>query len=417
MRSTASSTPPPGPRARFPFSTVYEFRRDPLGYLTWLARAYGDVVRFVDWPVDIVLINDPDLIREVLITQQHVMVQGPSIRWLQLIVGNGMLAVEGDAHRRQRRLAQPAFHRQRVAAYADQMTAMTETHLARWQDGHVVAMADAMSALTRDIVAQALFGTVVDADAVRLNEALRFVNEYVSHRSSQPFADWLHRLPLPDNRRFARDQAAIDAIVLKIADERRKSGEDKGDLLSMLLTAVDEHGALDQKTLRDELVTFFIAGHETTANALTWAFILLAQHPEVEARLHAEVDHALGGRRPTLADVPRLPYVEQVLSETLRLYPPVWAMSRMPTADIELGGYPVRKGSDIVFSQWVTHRDPRFWPDPERFDPDRWTPTARESRPRFVYFPFGGGQRQCIGESFFWLEATMVLATVAQRWR
>jgi cytochrome P450 len=222
-------------------------------------------------------------------------------------------------------------------------------------------------------------------------------------------------------RRFNRARARLDGVVYRIIDERRRGGEDRGDLLSMLLLAEDEEGdrqGMSNEQVRDEAMTLFLAGHETTANLLAWTWYLLARNPEAERRLHAEIDAVLeDGRAPTVDDLPRLRYAEMVVSEVMRLYPPAWAVGRRAVADHEAGGYHVPAGSLILVSQYVAHRDPRFWPDPERFDPERWTPEARGQRPQFAYFPFGGGPRRCVGEAFAWMEATLILATLAARGR
>jgi cytochrome P450 len=238
-------------------------------------------------------------------------------------------------------------------------------------------------------------------------------------RFALPFATVLNRLPLPANARFARAVALLDGIVYRIIAERRASGEDRGDLLSMLMAADDVEGdgtRMTDRQLRDEVMTILLAGHETTANALTWTWYLLARNPSAGERLHEEVDRALGGRPPGAADLPALGYVERVFAESMRLYPPAWGLGRRALADHEVGGYTVPAGGLVAMSPYVVQRDPRWWPDPERFDPDRFLPEARAARPRFAYFPFGGGARQCIGESFAWMEGVLLLSALAQRW-
>jgi cytochrome P450 len=235
-----------------------------------------------------------------------------------------------------------------------------------------------------------------------------------------PFSELLEKLPLPPRRRFERARARLDAVIYRIVEERRREGRDRGDLLSTLLHAVDEEGdrtGMTDEQLRDELMTIFLAGHETTANALAWTWYLLSQHPDVEARLHGELEEVLKGRAPTAEDFPRLRYAEMVVAESMRLYPPAWAVGRLALEDHEAGGYLIPRGSLVLVSQYVMHRDPRFWPEPERFDPGRFTPEARSARPQFSYFPFGGGPRRCVGEGFAWMEAVLILATLARRWR
>jgi cytochrome P450 len=235
-----------------------------------------------------------------------------------------------------------------------------------------------------------------------------------------PFSELLEKLPLPQNKRFERAKQRLNETIYRIINERRKSGEDRGDLLSMLLFSQDEEGtgSMTDEQVRDEVMTLFLAGHETTANAMTWTWYLLSQYKDVEARLHAEIDEVLGARqRPTVEDVERLRYTEMVLTESMRLYPPAWAIGRLATVETEIGGYKIAPGSLILLSQYVMHRDPRYYPVPERFDPERWTAEARESRPQFSYFPFGGGARRCIGEGFAWMEGILLIATLARRWQ
>jgi cytochrome P450 len=236
-----------------------------------------------------------------------------------------------------------------------------------------------------------------------------------------PYSEYLEKLPLPATRRFERARARLDAVIYRIIEARRRDGQDHGDLLSMLMAAQDvegDGGGMSDEQLRDELMTLFLAGHETTANALTWTFYLLAQHPEVEAKLHAEVDEVVGdSEQPSVADHARLRYCEMVVAEAMRLYPPAWAVGRMTITDYHVRDYVVPAGALVLMSQYVMQRDPRFFPDPERFDPQRWTPAAREARPAYAYFPFGGGPRRCIGEAFAWMEAVLLVATIARRWR
>jgi cytochrome P450 len=276
-----------------------------------------------------------------------------------------------------------------------------------------------MMRLTLAIAGKTLFDSDVEEEADEIGEALTTtLHEF--NRMSLPFARLLARLPLPAKRRFREARERLDSTIYRMINERRASGEDRGDLLSMLIQARDEEGdgtGMTDKQLRDEAMTIFLAGHETTANALTWTWYLLSQHPEIEARFHAEVDDVLKGAPPAAEDFPRLRYTEMVLAEAMRLYPPAWVISRRALGDYQIDGYAIPARSILVMSQYVTHHDARFFPDPFRFDPERWRPEARESRPKFSYFPFGGGPRVCIGESFAWLEGALVLATIAQRFR
>jgi cytochrome P450 len=404
----------------WPGGAVFKFRRDPLNFLTRLAREYGDVVRFRVGPQVAFLLNHPDHVRDVLVTHHERFHKGRALKRAKRLLGEGLLTSEEGFHRRQRRLAQPAFHRQRINSYGSVMAEYAERAGARWRDGETLDVSAEMMRLTLAVVGKTLFDADVESDADEVGEALTEVMELFNYLML-PFAELLEKLPLPPQRRFLRARARLDSVVYRIIEERRKSGGDRGDLLSVLLLAVDEEGdrtGMTNEQLRDEMMTLFLAGHETTANALTWAWHVLAQNPEAEARLHEEVDAVLaGGRLATAEDFAALRYTEMVVAETMRLYPPAWAIGRLAVEDHEVGGYPVPRGSLVLVCQYVMHRDPRFFPDPERFDPERWTAEAKAARPQFSYFPFGGGQRRCIGEGFAWMEAVLMLATLASRWR
>jgi cytochrome P450 len=410
----------PGPRAIWPVGQLYQFRRDPLTFLARLAREYGDVARCKAGPQSIYLISHPDYVRDVLVTHNARFKKGRALQRAKRLLGEGLLTSEGDFWRRQRRLAQPAFHRERIAAYARVMVEYAEQTSASWHDGRALDISSEMMRLTLAVVGKTLFDAEVESDADEVGAALTEVMNLFDYLML-PFSELLEKLPLPPQRRFLRARAKLDSVIYRIIEERRREGRDRGDLLSTLLHAVDEEGdrtGMTDEQLRDEVMTLFLAGHETTANALTWAFYLLAQNPEAESRLHEELDAVLeGGRPPNAEDYAALRYTEMVVSETMRLYPPAWAVGRLALEDHEVGGFAIPRGSLVLLSQYVTHRDPRFFPDPERFDPERWTPEARSARPQFSYFPFGGGPRRCIGEGFAWTEAVLILATLARRWR
>jgi cytochrome P450 len=336
-----------------------------------------------------------------------------------MLLGTGLLTSEGDVHLRQRRLAQPAFHRQRVAAYGATMAAYAAARRDRWRSGATVDVHQEMMALTLAIAGKTLFDADVEHEAAEIGAALATTFQSFHFGFFLPFGELLERLPLPATLRFRKARARLDATIYRMIDERRRSGADRGDLLSMLLLAQDtegDGGGMTDLQLRDEAMTIFLAGHETTANMLTWTWYLLSQHPDVEARLHAEVDAALGDRLPTANDLARLPYSRMVLAEAMRLYPPAWIIGRRALGPFEAAGYEIPARSIILASQYVTHRDARWFPDPERFDPERFTPEQQAARPKFAYYPFGGGPRVCIGEQFAWMEGVLVLATIAQRW-
>lgn len=412
----------PGPRLAP--AMLLALRRDPLTALTRLAREYGDVAGIPLGRRPLVLLSHPDDIRDVLVVNHqrfHKPEIGRDLPGSKSLLGNGLLRSEGEFHRRQRRMIQPAFHRQRIAGYAATMSRYAQETCDRWRDGDTLDMDAEMMRLTLAIVGKTLFDTDVERDeAAGVRAALTTAMRLGTQARFAPLAGLRARLPLPSNTRLREARAQLDATIYRIIAERRASGEDRGDLLSMLLLAQDDEGdgtGMSDEQLRDEAMTLFLAGHETTSNALSWTWMLLAQHPNVEARLHAELDDVLAGRAPTADDVPRLRYTEMVLTEAMRLYPPAWTIARRA-----LDGYPVRDyvvpaGSLVVMSQYVVHRDPRWYPDPARFDPDRWTPEARAERPKFAYFPFGGGPRLCIGEPFAWMEGVLILATLAARWQ
>lgn len=340
---------------------------------------------------------------------------------MRLFLGQGLVTSDGELWKRQRRIAAPAFHRQRIEAFAGTMVQATRDLLERWSRASGPAPVDvdrAMMALTMRIASETLLGKDLSGEADAVGEALTFLTLDTNARINR-LVDLPLALPTPNNRRFLRAVKVLDDLLGQLIAERRRSPGDHQDLLSMLLEARDEEtgeGMTDTQ-LRDEAVTIFAAGHETTSNALSWTFFLLAQHPEITDRLHEEVDRVLEGRAPTVADLPLMPYAKNVIQESMRIYPPAWITDRMAEGDDEICGYRVRAGTHIFVSPWATHRHPRYWQDPEVFDPDRFTPARSEGRPAFAYFPFGGGPRVCIGNGFAMMEAQIILAMIAQRFR
>jgi cytochrome P450 len=410
---------PPGPKGQLIGGNFRPFRRDALSYLQQATREHGDIVHFRFGPQHVYFLNHPDHIKDVLVTHHQSFMKGRALQRSKRLLGEGLLTSEGDFHRRQRRLAQPAFHRGRIASYATVMTEMAARTASRWRDGETLDISQEMMRLTLAIVAKTLFDADVEAEADEIGAALTAVMELFD-MLLMPFSELLEKLPLPHVRRFRRAKERLDTTIYRIIEERRQSKEDRGDLLSMLLSARDEEGdggGMSDLQVRDEVMTLFLAGHETTSNALTWTWYLLSEHTEVEAKLHAELDAVLDGRPPTFEDVARLRYTEMVLAESMRLYPPAWAIGRLALKDYEVGGYTIPAKSLVLLSQYVTQRDERFFPEPARFDPERWTPEAKEARPQFSYFPFGGGPRRCIGEGFAWMEGILLIAALAQHWR
>ncbi len=410
---------PPGPRRIFPLSGLFAYRKGPLPFFQNLAAQYGDISYFRLGPQEAFFLNHPDYIKDVLVTNHHYFHKGLALQRAKRLLGEGLLTSEGEFHRRQRRLAQPAFHRARIASYAGVMTDYASQTRARWRDGETLDMSEEMMRLTLGIVGKTLFDADVVSDAQDVGEAMTVVMD-LFNTITIPFFELLQKLPLPQLRRFDKAKARLDAIIYRLIEERRRGGEDRGDLLSMLLLAQDtegDGGAMTDEQLRDEVMTIFLAGHETTANALTWTWYLLSQNPEAETKLHEEIELVLAGQLPTFEDVAQLKYTEMVLAESMRLYPPAWALGRLALEEFEIAGYVVPRKSLVLMSQYVMHRDPRYFPEPLQFNPDRWTAEARDSRPQFSYFPFGGGPRRCIGEGFAWMEGVLLIAALAQQWQ
>ena len=413
----------PGPRGNFLWGSLREAQHHPLTFYAGARREYGEIVRFrsfgrFHW----ILLTHPVDIEHVLRANHQNYVKGLFVNPLKLLIGEGLVTSEGSFWLRQRRLAQPAFHRKRLLAFGTIMTQAAEAMVARWKAYERKAQPfdvnGEMMPLTLKVVGEALFNADVSGDADAVGRALSIALEHVNYRSYQIFA-LPERFPTPRNRRFVRARQTLDQVVLKLIEERRRSDEDMGDLLSMLLMARDEEtgeGMTDAQ-LRDEVMTILLAGHETTANALSWTWYLLAQNPDAEQKLHDELAQVLGGRTPSIEDLPNLPYTRMVIDEAIRLYPPVWGVARQAVGEDEIRGFPIPPGTALFLSQFVTHRHPDFWEQPEKFDPERFTPERSAGRPSFAYFPFGGGPRLCIGNNFALMEAQLVLATVAQRYK
>jgi cytochrome P450 len=419
-RSITATAHPPGPRRRVPALSALEMGRDPIAFLLRLRDRYGDIVRVPLGAETLYLFSPPDLVRDVLVTNHRNFHKGRGLERAKMLLGDGLLTSEGDFHLRQRRLSQPAFHRQRIGAYGAVMASYAANRRDRWRPGAVVDVHAEMMALTLAIVGKTLFDADVEDEAAEIGEALATTFESFNFGFFLPFGHLLERLPLPATLRFRKARARLDATIYRLIDERRRAPSDRGDLLSMLLVAQDTEGdgrGMTDLQLRDEAMTIFLAGHETTANALTWTWYLLSQHPDVERRFHAEVDSALGGRTPSADDLAALPYTRMVLAESMRLYPPAWILGRRALAPFEAWGYTIPARAIILASQYTMHRDPRWFPDPDRFDPERFAPERQGERPKLAYFPFGGGPRVCIGEQFAWMEGIILLATIAQRWR
>lgn len=396
-----------------------EFNRDQLGFIERAQREYGDIVwmRFLYVPA--IFLYHPDDVEYVLVTNPKNFIKSMSLRsnFFRRLVGNGLLTSQGEEWKRARRLSQPAFHRERVASYGDTMVAYTNRLASKWQEGETRDIHTDMMRLTLEIVVQCLFSADVSHDVDEVGATLK---ELVKPFASQATLKWIlnNRLPTPAHLRFHALARKIDNVVYRIISERRASGKDEGDLLSMLLAARDEDGSqMNDRQLRDEVMTLFLAGHETTALTLAWSWYLLGTHPEAERKFHAELDEVLGDRAPTAADLPRLKYTEQIVKESMRLYPPAYGLGREAIDDCEIGGYRVPAGTQVFMFQWATQRDPRFYDEPLSFRPERWTEDFIEQLPKYAHFPFGGGPRACIGVSFAMMEIILCLATIGQKFR
>jgi cytochrome P450 len=393
-----------------------EFRKDPLQFLCGMRRAHGDVVEVALGPMKVTLLSHPDLVEDILVTRNRLWRKDRFLRTsLRPVLGDGLLSSEGDFWRKQRRLAQPAFHRDHIAAYADIMVRHAKRLSDAWRDGEARDVHKDMMRLTLEIVAEALFGADVGDHADAVGEALDAILAIVADPLPM-FLPALARLPTPRRRRFDRAVSSLDRIVYGFIEARRKTeGTSRVDLLSMLLEARDEDGSrMNDRQLRDECITLFLAGHETTAINLSWTWVLLSRHPEVKAKLLREVDLVLGARAATFEDVQRLRYTGQVITESLRLYPPAWSMGREAIDDVDVGGYRIKGGHQVWFCPWAIQRDPRWFDAPDAFQPERWEGDLAKRLPRFAFFPFGGGPRFCIGQSFAQLEAVLLLATLAR---
>jgi len=420
MKRNAGSKPliPPTVKPWLVGGHFRPFRKDPTGFLTGLSQL-GDISSFRMGPQAGYLVNHPDLVRDLLVINAHKFVKGRALQRAKVLLGEGLLTSEGAFHLRQRRMIQPSFHRNRIAEYSRVMVEHASRTAESWTDGEIRDIDKEMMHLTLRIVGQTLFSADVEDEADEVGRAMTTVTELFNFLLL-PFSEWFQNVPIPPTRRFNKARDTFNSIIFGMIDERRRSGEDKGDLLSMLLLAQDEDDSsvMTDEQVRDEVLTLFLAGHETTANALVWTWYLLSQNPKAETRMHAELDTILGGRVPTIADIPQLRYTESVVAESMRLFPPAWTVGRLSIEDHQLGGYPIPKGSLVLASQFVIHHDPRFWDNPESFIPERWeTQGVKEAGQKFIYFPFGAGVRRCIGEGFAWTESILVLATMAQKWK
>jgi cytochrome P450 len=410
---------PPGPRLSRRLFSGELFTISAAESMLNNARQYGDLNHFIGLGRHIFQFNHPQLIEDLLLRDAFRHHRGIVMQRAKLVLGEGMLTSEEPLHLRQRRLAQPAFHRQRIAAYGQIIAAYTAEMTSRWVSGTVMDLQPEMLLLALRIVGKTLFDTNVESEVRQIAEAVDSFMGLV-RLAFLPFPDLVLRLPFPAVTRIRRGQAYLDELIYRMIRERRQDPGDRGDLLSMLLAAVDTEegtGGMSDKQVRDECVTVMLAGHETTANALSFALWELARNPKVQERLSVESRAVLGERLPAAEDYGRLGYAAQVFAETIRLYPPVWVTARMAIEEYDYRGLTIPKGSILLAPQIVAHRDPRFWENPLQFDPERFTEENKAQRPRFCHFPFGAGARQCIGEGLAWMEGVLILAFVASHWR
>jgi len=413
---------PPGLKLNLPLYLSRRFFRvgNPILLFEHLTKTYGKMAHYRVGPSDIVLVNEPEFIREILVVQAQSFVKERTQKRMKILLGEGLITSDGEAHRRQRRIAAPAFHRQRIQAYGSIMVERAAALGEAWREGVEFDASAEMMRLSLEVVARTLFAQEVTQDILSINHEVNAIMKLYNFLIALPRAeDYLH-WPVPGLMRFRRARKRLDAVVYRMIAQHRAEGVDRGDLLSMLLRSRDEEqdrSGLSDEQIRDEVMTIFLAGYETVANALAWTWMLLGQNSDAEVKLHAELDRVLGGRLPGLDDLAELKYTEMVLAESMRLYPPAWAMGRQATRDVALGPYLLPKGTYFFFSQYILQRNAENFHEPLRFDPERFTAERKAARSKFVYFPFGAGGRQCIGESFAWMEMTLVLATLAQRWR
>ena len=393
------------------------FRLGPLPFLRQSAERYGDLLHFRAAGRHLFQCSHPDLVHEMLVLDARHHHRGLVMQKAQLVLGQGLLSSEDPHHIRQRRLAQPAFHRDRIAAYGHTIGDYAQQTTRGWRDGETRDLHQDMQLLSLRIVGKTMFNSELEADNRRIGDAIEAFMAFVP-LAFLPRTDLIYRLPIPMMNRIRRSRRDLDTLLYRLIAERRAHGEDQGDLLSMLLASQDTEGtgSMTDEQVRDECVTALLAGNETTANGLSFALWLIAQHPEAQARLQAEATAALGARAATAEDYPALPFAHACFAEAMRLYPPVWAIARTAAEEYQWRGFRIPRGAVLLAPQWVVHRDPRFWPQPDAFRPERFLGAEKENRPKFAYFPFAAGSRQCIGEGLAWMEGVLILATIAREW-
>lgn len=408
---------PPGPKSKSPFGQLFEFRKDSIAFLTRIAEEYGDIVQFRVGPIRVVLVNHPDYIKEVMSTQHANFIKGRPLEMTKKLFGEGLLTSEGDFHKRQSRIIQPAFHRKMIESYSHAMTECTLKMMESWEEGMQLDFREEMIKVSMDMAGRNLFDVDIKKEAPEIIEALEKISG-LFERITMPFSEYLIKLPLPSNIRFFKARARLNDTIYRMIDNRRKNPVDNGDLLSLLLIAQEEDpDHMTDQQIRDEAITLFLTAFDTTSNALTWTWYLLSQNPEAEALLHEELDRVLQGRKPTVADVEQLKYTRMVLGESMRFYPPSYVIARQAVNDFSIDQYTIPGGSLILTSPYLIHHDTRFHKSPEKYDPATWGQHQAETKSKYEYFPFGAGPRSCIGQNFAWMEGILLLATIAQKWK
>ncbi|MFI5129755.1 MAG: cytochrome P450 [Chitinophagales bacterium] len=419
MSAENTSKLPPGPQTRLPLGHLFSFRRDSIGFLKKIANEYGDIVHFKMGPIRIVLLNHPDFIKEVLTTQHHNFIKGRPLEMAKQLLGEGLLTSEGEFHKRQSRIIQPAFHRNMLESYVPAMTRCVAQMMNKWEDGMKVDMKDEMTKISTAIAGMTLFNADIEQEAPEIIQALDTATSLFG-RISLPFSEWLLKVPVPGTLKFYRAKKRLDEIIHRMINERRRNKMDNGDLISLLLRSqngkVDGGGMSDQQ-IRDEAITLFLTAFDTTSTALTWTWYLLSQNPEAELELHEELDRVLNGRLPTVEDPGQLKYTRMVFGESMRIYPPSYVIPRQALEDFTIDKYIVPRGTIILMSPYLIHHDSRFYTDPEKFNPYAWEKHSHGQNSKYEYFPFSRGPRSCIGEPFAWIQGIVVLASIAQFWR
>ena len=424
LSSGPSGKFPPGPSFFGRILSGRAFRQNAADYMEECAIKYGDLVHYRAAAYHIYQLNHPDLVSDFLLKDANKHHRGIVMQRAKAVLGEGLLTSEEPTHMRQRRLAQPAFHRTRIAAYGEVIGSYADKMTRRWQSGTVVDLHAQMLELALVIVGKCLFDVDVQADVKKVEAA---VNAFMGFLplAVLPFSEQIQRMPIPAMKRIRKGQDELDDLIYRMIRERRANPGDRGDLLSMLLESVDTEGdaenakggTMSDQQVHDECTTVLLAGHETTANALSFSVWLLAKHPEIQQRLYEESHAILGDRPPVADDYSKLKYAEMVFAEAMRLYPPVWVTARSAAQSYEIAGYPIAKGSILLAPQFVIHRDARFYDDPLKFDPERFTEANKAGRPRFAYYPFAAGSRQCIAEGLAWMEGVLVLSAIAKDWK